>query len=142
MEEFYLTIDGKAVTTNKTFGVINPATEEVFAQAPDCSRKQLDLAVDAANRAFRSWRKDETARRQSLKECAIAIRSHSEELAELFTREQGRTFQDTKGEVEGSAWWIDEVANMEIPCNLLEDNESNRVEIRRKPLGVIGGIFQ
>jgi acyl-CoA reductase-like NAD-dependent aldehyde dehydrogenase len=140
MEEFYLTIDGKAVTTNKTFGVINPATEEVFAQAPDCSRKQLDLAVDAANRAFRSWRKDETARRQSLKECAIAIRSHSEELAELFTREQGRTFQDTKGEVEGSAWWIDEVANMEIPCNLLEDNESNRVEIRRKPLGVIGAI--
>ena len=140
MKKYNLTIDGKAVTTNKTFGVINPATEEVFAQAPDCSRDQLDLAVNAANRAFRSWRKDETARRQILKECAMVIRSHSEELAELFTREQGRMFQDTKGEVEWSAWWIDEVANMEIPCNLLEDNELNRVEIWRKPLGVVGAI--
>jgi acyl-CoA reductase-like NAD-dependent aldehyde dehydrogenase len=140
MKKFYLTIDGKLVTTKKTFGVINPATEEVFAQAPDCSTKQLNLTVDAASRAFRSWRIDETTRRQALKECATVIRSHSDELAEFFTREQGRTLQDTKAEVLGSAWWIDEVADMEIPNDLLVDDETSRVEMRRKPLGVIGAI--
>jgi acyl-CoA reductase-like NAD-dependent aldehyde dehydrogenase len=140
MKNFFLTIDGKLVTTKKTFGVINPATEEVFAQSPDCSIKQLNLAVDAANRAFRSWRKDETTRRQALKECAAVIRSHSNDLAELFTREQGRTLQDTKAEVLGSAWWIDEVTNMEIPNDLLIDDETSRIEMRRKPLGVVGAI--
>jgi acyl-CoA reductase-like NAD-dependent aldehyde dehydrogenase len=61
-------------------------------------------------------------------------------LAEFFTREQGRTLQDTKAEVLGSAWWIDEVADMEIPNDLLVDDETSRVEMRRKPLGVIGAI--
>ena len=88
MKNFYLTIDGKKMAANNTFDVINPSTEEVLAQAPDCSREQFDLAVDAANRAFKSWRKDEAARRRILRECAVVIRSHSEELAELFTHEQ------------------------------------------------------
>lgn len=140
MKQFFMTIDGQKVTTDKTFGVINPATEDVFAQAPDCSRKQLDLAIEAANKALKNWRKDDSDRRRLLKACATVIRSHAEGLAELLTREQGRTFQDTKGEMMGSAWWIEKVANMEIPYNLLLDDESTRVEIRRKPIGVVGAI--
>lgn len=37
MNEFYMTIDGPPVTSRNTFSVINPATEEVFAQAPNCT---------------------------------------------------------------------------------------------------------
>jgi acyl-CoA reductase-like NAD-dependent aldehyde dehydrogenase len=40
-----MTIDGKAVPTLATFGVDNPATGEIFAEAPECSRDQLDLAM-------------------------------------------------------------------------------------------------
>lgn len=140
MKEFSMTIDGKAVTTRNTFAVINPANEEVFAQSPDCASEQLDLAVDAANRAFTGWREDETLRRQALTECATIIRSYADELAVLFTREQGRTLQDTTEELLASAWWIDEVAEMEVPIDLLVDDETSRVEIGRKPLGVVGAI--
>ena len=52
MEKYYLTIDGNIVQTDHTFGVINPATGEVFSQAPDCSRHQLDLAVDFGKPCF------------------------------------------------------------------------------------------
>ena len=41
-----MTIDGSAIDGEKTFGVVNPATGEVFAQAPDCSRQQLDQAME------------------------------------------------------------------------------------------------
>ncbi len=45
MSDYTLTIEGKACAADKTFGVINPATEEVFAQAPDASKADLDAAA-------------------------------------------------------------------------------------------------
>ena len=43
-----MTIGGEPVPGPATFGVVNPATGQVFAQAPDCSRDQLDQAMRAA----------------------------------------------------------------------------------------------
>ena len=56
MSDATLLIDGQAIPTDATFGVVNPATEEVFAQAPDASRENLDAAVAAARAAFPDWR--------------------------------------------------------------------------------------
>ena len=52
---FAHTIDGRAVDSDTAFDVINPATGEAFAQAPDASKAQLDQAVQAARRAFADW---------------------------------------------------------------------------------------
>ena len=46
--QYSLSINGKMISAGKTFGVVNPATEEVFAEAPDASRTHLDEAVAAA----------------------------------------------------------------------------------------------
>lgn len=87
MNEHYLIIDGKKIAIEKTFDVINPAIGTVFAQAPDCSPAQLDLAVEAANRAFQSWRFNEPARREALSACASILRSSAEELGKILTEE-------------------------------------------------------
>ena len=50
--KFTMTINGKAVTGTETFGVENPATAEVFANAPNCTREELDEAVAAARAAL------------------------------------------------------------------------------------------
>ena len=63
MADFTMTINGKAVTGSKTVGVINPATGKIFAQVPDCSKAELDQAMEAAQKAFPSWSKDINARR-------------------------------------------------------------------------------
>jgi acyl-CoA reductase-like NAD-dependent aldehyde dehydrogenase len=36
MDEFTMTINGSAAETLGTIDVVNPATGEVFAKAPDC----------------------------------------------------------------------------------------------------------
>ncbi|MFN2198725.1 MAG: aldehyde dehydrogenase family protein [Anaerolineales bacterium] len=141
MKDFYLTIGGEKYTTEKTLDVINPATGSVFAQAPDCSRKQLDLAVEAAGQAFPHWRIDQVARKRALSACAEVLRSSAEELAEIFTQEQGKTIKESWLEINWSAWWIDEVLSMDIPVDLVFENDTERHELHRKPLGVIGAIM-
>jgi len=56
MGDFTMTIDGNSVAGETSFGVTNPATGKVFAQAPECTRAQLDAAMDAASRSFRPWK--------------------------------------------------------------------------------------
>ncbi len=99
---FNMTIGGERVAAEKTFGVINPATGTVFAEAPDCTNTQLDAAMTAAAGAFRSWSKDEGARRQALKDCAEAIDAHADEIARIQTLEQGKPLQASLGEVGGA----------------------------------------
>ena len=73
-----MTIDGQPTASDATFGVINPATGEVFDQAPECSRSDLDGAMEAATRAFASsWRDDEAHRREVLLSCARRARRRS-----------------------------------------------------------------
>ncbi len=63
---YTMTIDGKSVKGSKSTGVINPATGKVFAEVPDCSKAELDQAMNAAQKAFPSWSKDINARRKVL----------------------------------------------------------------------------
>jgi len=90
MSDFTMTIAGNSVPAGSTFGVINPATGQVFAQAPECSRAQLDAAMESASRAFRPWSRDLPARRKALLACAEALKARLGELAPILTQEQGQ----------------------------------------------------
>ena len=73
MHGYAMTINGRAVDGAQFFPVINPAKGIPFAEAPECTPQQLDNAIEAAQRAFGSWRQDEARRRQMLRDCAPAI---------------------------------------------------------------------
>ncbi|HKE12712.1 MAG TPA: aldehyde dehydrogenase family protein [Myxococcota bacterium] len=140
MPEFTMTIDGKGVAGDSQFGVVNPATGEVFTQAPECSKAQLDGAMDAAQRAFHAWRRDEGKRRQILRDCAAALKARMGELAKVLTQEQGKPLARATEEVFGAAVWLEVTAGLQIPVDVLQDNEQGRIEVRRKPYGVVGAI--
>ena len=57
-EDFRMIINGELVAGEATIEVVNPATGQPFATAPDCSPAQLDAAVAAARAAFKTWRRD------------------------------------------------------------------------------------
>jgi acyl-CoA reductase-like NAD-dependent aldehyde dehydrogenase len=135
-----LTIGGAAVATDATFDVINPATGEPFDAAPDCSREQLDTAMQAAADAFRDWRRDEPERRRLLGTCASAITRHADELARLLTLEQGKPLAKAFGEIAGAAKWFTYTARLELPVEVALDNDRVRVEVRRRPHGVVAAI--
>src|SRR5579863_5062457 len=99
MSDFVMTIAGESAPTEGTFGVRNPATGEVFAQAPECSRQQLDAAFDAAHTAHRDWKTDEAARRAALLRAAEVLMGAAGELAPVLTAEQGKPITDAGTEV-------------------------------------------
>jgi acyl-CoA reductase-like NAD-dependent aldehyde dehydrogenase len=140
MSEFVMTIAGEAAPTEATFDVVNPATGQPFAQAPDCTRAQLNAAFDAAAKAARDWKADEAARRAVLLQAAEVLQSSMADLAPVLTAEQGKPLADANVEVIASAIWAQYFANLAMPNQVIQDDDTAYVELARRPLGVVAAI--
>lgn len=140
MSDFVMTIGGGSAPAADSFGVINPANGEVFAHAPECTREQLDAAFEAAAKAQRDWRTDEAARRQALLAAAERLMGAAGELAPVLTAEQGKPLADANIEVFASAMWCQYFANLETPPQVIQDDTEARVEVVRRPVGVVAAI--
>jgi acyl-CoA reductase-like NAD-dependent aldehyde dehydrogenase len=136
-----MTIDGEKVSGTREFEVLNPANEEIFGTAPECSEDELDSAVSAAERAFDSWRQDLRLRRSVLHKCAERIRANVEELAKLLTQEQGKPLAKAMGEIGGAARWFEYTADLDIPKTTIDLAGQHSVEVFRRPLGVVAAII-
>jgi acyl-CoA reductase-like NAD-dependent aldehyde dehydrogenase len=135
-----MTIGGDAVPTAATFDVVNPARGSVCATAPDCTPAQLDAAMDSAAKAFRDWRGDEGARREALLAAADVLQAAADDLAPILTAEQGKPLRDARREVFGAAAWCRYFAGLEVPREVIQDDERALVEVVRRPLGVVAAI--
>lgn len=142
MYDYRMLIDGAWVTgENGHFDVINPATGAPFAQCPAGSLGQLDQAVQAARRAFGQWRQStHEERRECLRRIADDIEREAGELARLIVLEQGKPLELAISEVMGGVAWTRYSAEQEIPVELVEETPAQRVELHRKPLGVVASI--
>lgn len=138
--EFTMTIGGEAVAGENARGVVNPAAGEVFGEVPDCSAEELDTAMEAAADAFPGWSRDEDARREALARCAEVVSERRDELARWLTREQGKPLAKARREVAGVAGWFEYAAGLEIPVEVVQDDDRARVEVHRKPMGVVAAI--
>jgi len=140
MTEFTMTVAGSPVPTAGTFDVVNPATGEVYAAAPDCSREQLDAAMDSAAKAYRDWKADESARRDALRQAAGLLMGASADLAPVLTAEQGKPLADANMEILGTGMWIQYYADLQLGREVIQDDDSAFVEVVRRPLGVVAAI--
>ena len=140
MSEYRMTIGGELVDSAEALDVVNPASGEVFARVPACSREQLDSAFGAAERAFGAWREDDGRRRAVLRACADAVEANAEELVKLQVLEQGMTLEFSRGVVKGCIGNFRRYAEIEIPVTVVQDDEVARIEVVRRPLGVIAAI--
>lgn len=142
MSEYKLLIGGQLVDGDATMEVINPANEEVLALCPRGSERQLNQAVAAAKEAFRTWRKVPMVERRALvMKLADAIEARIDEFARLLTQEQGKPLAESTAEIAYTAAFLRYLASLELENRLIEDNDNRRVEMRRKPLGVVGCII-
>jgi acyl-CoA reductase-like NAD-dependent aldehyde dehydrogenase len=146
MAAYGLIIDGKKIVTDQTFGVRNPATGEVFAQCPVAEISHLDQAVEAAQKAFRSWSAvDDDTRKAKVHTLADILEKHSAELMEVLTKENGKPLTGFRGigagmELGGAIAWTRATAELSISVDVIQDDEDARVEAHRKPIGVVGSI--
>jgi len=139
--DFSLLIGGELVQSAHHLDVINPALGTVFARCPAAQAPELDRAVDAARGAFPTWRARSFAERAALvKRLSQRLRERQNELAELLTREQGKPLSQSVAEIDRGAAQSDGMVGIEIPVEVIADDIDKHIELRYRPLGVVGII--
>ncbi len=124
---------------------LNPAnTDEVVAVVKGADTSDAKRALDAAEEAFKKWRKvTPPARARVLDKVVKLARDRKEELARVMTREEGKIISESRGEIEKGInlleWFAGEglrfmgqTAPSELPNNFLYTI--------REPLGVVSVI--
>ncbi|HSV53672.1 MAG TPA: aldehyde dehydrogenase family protein [Burkholderiaceae bacterium] len=136
-----MSIDGESVTSLAQIDVIDPATNTPFTRVPDCTREQLESAVKAAQRAFKPWSTETFDERRRLVNAFIErVVADADTLAPLITQEQGKPLAKARGEINSAVFFSRGYAALDLPPQVLRDTPAQRVELRRRPLGVVGAI--
>ena len=141
--DYALIIDGTGRKAASYQDVKNPSTFDVVGRMPLGTPQDLDDAVAAAARAFKSWGVTPDADRQAACHAvAKKIEEHAEELARLITAEQGKQLNGlgSRFEVGGTVAWAHATADLSIPVEVIQDGPEGRIELHRKPIGVVGSI--
>jgi malonate-semialdehyde dehydrogenase (acetylating)/methylmalonate-semialdehyde dehydrogenase len=139
-------IDGQRVegTSDRSGPVYNPATGEQSGEVDFASVEEVDAAVQAAKRAFGSWRTMSLSRRTELFfRIRELLHDHAEDIAKLLTLEHGKVLSDAKGEVARGLEVIEFCCGIpELLKGGYSEQASTGVDVYsiRQPLGVVGGI--
>jgi acyl-CoA reductase-like NAD-dependent aldehyde dehydrogenase len=136
-----LTIDGRTHGSDARLPVIDPSTAEPFIEVPAASPAQLDQAVAAANAAFPGWRATPLAGRQEIvRGFRDLVTAHVDELALLVSTEQGKPVANARGEIGAALRQVDFFGSVSVDPEVIKDDETGRVEVHRRPIGVVGAI--
>ncbi|PSJ63880.1 NAD-dependent succinate-semialdehyde dehydrogenase [Pseudaminobacter soli (ex Li et al. 2025)] len=130
--------------SGKTVDVINPATGLKIGTVPYATGVETRRAIEAANEAFKSFRKTSALERSKLlRKLHDAIMDNQDALAELLTMEQGKSLTEAKGEVGSSAayvLWFAEEARRTYGDVVPSPWADRRVLVTKEPVGVIAAI--
>lgn len=143
MKQSTLLIGGEAVVTADHAPVTNPSNGEVVGYMPLAREADLDRAVAAAAEAFKGWSRTSSEERAgACRAIAEKISEHAEELAQILTREQGKPLNGlgSRFEIGAALVWTRHTAELDLPVEILQDDNEGRVELHRKPIGVVGSI--
>ena len=139
-------IDGQWVSSksNKTFNVSNPATEAHIGTCPESNTDDIDAAVQAAAKAFPSWRSQSGRQRgRILHRLFDLIVENKEDIGKIITAENGKATPDAQGEAlfaAGFFEWFSEEAPRIYGDVVPHSNPAARTQILKEPIGVCGLI--
>src|SRR5512145_988239 len=99
--EFHNYINGKWVEGRSKFQTINPANEELLAEIAQAEISDVEAAVEAAAKAFKSWRLvPAPLRGELLFKIGDILKQKKEELARLLTQDMGKVISEARGDVQ------------------------------------------
>src|SRR4249919_4152554 len=139
-------IDGGRVegTSGRSGHVYNPAKGVQTGKVDFASAEEVDAAVQAATRAFESWRAMSLSRRTELFfRIRELVHDHVEDIARILTLEHGKVLSDAKGEVARGLEVIEFCCGIpELLKGSYSEQASTGIDVYsiRQPLGVVAGI--
>lgn len=139
-------IDGKELEAEGgTLPLINPRTGEEFATTSRGGKREIDLAVKAAQRALPEWRaKPALERGRLLHAVARKLREEAGTLGPLETLNTGRKNVEGMGDIEASAQMFEFYGGLAagIEGSVFESTRPNTFSYEiREPFGVCGHII-
>ncbi len=124
--------------------VVNPADGQPFTEVATATETDVDVAVNAAATAFKTWSELAVSKRgEILGRAAHHVEQHLDELIPLLTREQGKTLRDSRIEVTKA---IDTLLHYVGLSKSLRGAHTPNLDpgvdgfVLRRPLGVVGAI--
>ncbi|MCH7640243.1 MAG: aldehyde dehydrogenase family protein, partial [Bacteroidetes bacterium] len=147
VQTFQNYIDGawRDAASGETFESRNPArTSDVIGRFPASSAEDVAAAVEAAKEAFKTWRLMPAPKRgEILKRVGDIMTERKDEMSRAMTREMGKPFFETKGDVQeaiDTAYYAmtmgRQLFGYTVPSEM---NDKFNMTIRR-PIGVCGLI--
>ena len=145
-ERFQMYVDGQWVSAegDRTFEVRNPADRTVAGIVPDGGIPETRRAIESAHRAFPAWsRTPAKDRGVILKRIMELMAERRDEIAKLVVLENGKPYEEAKGEVGfsmGYFGWFAEEARRTYGDVVSSPFANKRLWVLRQPLGVVGAI--
>ncbi|AWB34665.1 NAD-dependent succinate-semialdehyde dehydrogenase [Orrella marina] len=141
-ENLTLYIDGKFIAAEgrHTQPVVNPANREVLGHLPHATEEDLQAALEAADRAFQSWKHSNPMDRAAiLRKVGELTRERAKDIARNLTLDQGKPFSEALGELVSCAdhadWHAEECRR--IYGRIITPRSPNvRQMVLREPIGV------
>ena len=141
MSDFVMTIGGDTVPAAESFGVINPATGEVFAEAPECTRAAARRRLRGGRQGAAGLEARRGARRATLLKMADVLMASGRGAGPDPHRRAGQAAGP--GEHRGASARRSGASTSPTsrrPPQVIQDDASACVEVVRRPLGVVAAI--
>jgi succinate-semialdehyde dehydrogenase/glutarate-semialdehyde dehydrogenase len=103
----------RAARSGETLPIMNPATGEEIGRVPKAGRADMDEALEAAERGFKTWRAVSAYERAKvMRKAANLMRERVEETAKILTLEQGKPLAEARMEAGAAGdiieWFAEE----------------------------------
>jgi len=130
--------------SGQSIDVFDPATRRKIGVVPKSGRSETKRAIEAAAKAFDSWKRTSALERSKLmRTLHDVIMANQNALAELLTLEQGKPLAEAKGEVAMSAayvLWFAEEGRRTYGDIVPSPWADRKILVTKEPVGVIAAI--
>src|SRR5690625_3066415 len=124
--------------------VKNDATGELMQEIKKNTAEEVKEAIKTSYDFFYKWKKTNSHERAYLlKKWSNLIQAHKTEIAEVMTKENGKPYRESLGEVDYATSYIDwyaeeakRIYGRTIPAN----TESKRIIVSKEPIGLVAAI--
>ncbi|MBD1148837.1 aldehyde dehydrogenase [Pelagibacterales bacterium SAG-MED30] len=148
IENFKMYIDGQweDSSSGKKIETLNPENNEVWATVPEANDKDVDKAVQSAQKAFENnWSKlHPRDRAKYLRLIADQLRENAEHLGKIETIDTGKLYRETKTQANYIAEYYDYFAGLadKVEGTVVPiDKPDMQVTTTRIPIGVVAAII-
>jgi succinate-semialdehyde dehydrogenase/glutarate-semialdehyde dehydrogenase len=127
-----------------TFEVLNPSNGELISRVADCGAEETEAAILFASVAFQKWKTwTGIERGQVLRRWYELMMDNIDDLATILTIEQGKPWEEAKGEIRyGASFveWFAEEAKRVYGDTVPGHQRDKRILVLKQPVGVTAAI--